>query len=1807
MQRVIFWANLVLFVVLLFLVGLALGGGQDSSLRVQAQEKTKASPSSQKGAVPKEVQRSSSRLPGSIHLVGLPDWKHKIVVPEGGTLRLEKWPMRLGLSFEGLGSPAPMHFEVLDRQGKRTKVRVESRSFTKDGARLNLWGFHPIGKRYILRGSLGKRSFTFHLEGPAPSLLSARIFVRGKAGSFHYHLRLGFNAPVDLAKLRPLLSLETIEGRKLAFSLRPSLGSKGMAIDRHFILTPKVKSSVFVNPQGVVNLRLHLRPGLTLPGQDVEQKNRLTKDLTFGGPIRLAWIKGGPSTLTLCFGKPLMGVDPRKIHLNPRVPFEIETTDRGIKLKGSFQPGKVYHLTLAKGFPGVGAFRLDRKEVRSFRSPDLPWRGDFVRNGNLLSNKALPEIQVQGVNLSKLRLEVRKVLPGNALAFLRNPRAPIVDSAFLGSVHSKVFFLAPRKNELFRKRLDLSSLLPEEREGLFLIRLETTSLEGDQSYWPKQRLLQITGLGAQVRHGAGTLIARVHRLENAAGVKGALVRVLSPKNQVLAYGKTDSHGICRLEWIRGKGREPRMLEIRKGKDQAFVDVDRNSVELAGKGFEGRAFLPEGKVEAYAWTDQGIVRPGREIRAIFLVEDAHGRAPVGEDLRIQWLRPGGRVFRERVLQVPVDGFLREALRVPSYAESGRWGAVLLRGKEVVGRVGFSVKAFVPDRIEVDGGFLGTSVLGRTADLWAQARWLDGGAASGLKTKAKVFLREGDHEVRLDGKTWVVGSQGQQPKKLPAFDAMVAVMSEEGKCRFNISLPPISSDLGGWAQLSLRARIEVADPSGRMVRVWAKTTAKAPRRLLLRRKSKREVEALLIDPNEKVLGGQVSFRLERRWWVREYKVDPRGIGRTQFRLQREVLMEGRRTMGPKELHIALPKLKKLKEGWVVLVGLSRGARTELTLTEKNKSGSELRVIALGSKFESGANLHLRVQSPVKGKALLTFEDRRVLGGQEVSLKKGWNELTVKLPKVRATPNLYVVLGIVASQRGRSHGPYSWTGGVPVFLERKERILRPRLILPSETKPGALIRVQVRAPGARRVFVALVDQGVLRITGHQDPDPLGFFLGKRRLGTRGADSNLAMMEEVRFPQSHATGGGAGRISFSGTGALTGTISPWIQTLALASDLVFPSKGGEAGVFHTEFRLPRVYEGRLRVFAIAAGAKASGAIAKDLFVRAPLSLRLAGPRRLSPGDQCRLSVVVRNLTKQAGLLDLKFQGKGGLEVLDSSFKKLPMKQGEQKVLFVRVRAGKAGAGPQVFKALGRLGTETRMSSLDIDVRPPLFPARRLLGLVLDRGRQRIPCPSSLFPEGRSLKIRVGGDPLERLRPAFRSLMGYPYGCVEQTASKARVLMAFAPQLGRVGGGGKGPSNLREKIGFALDRIAGMTRPYDGMGFWGVYGFHPLPTLHALEFALDAESRGLGRMPMAWRKILKRLGNRTWKMGDQAMNAWTLYVMEKAHLPMRRALEDQLLPSLKDPFGRCWAALALQAMGEDQKAQEVLKGLQGDSFPSSRFYLTPLVGRSLLLRALLKAIPGAQQIPSLAEGIIRSCMDPSRLTTFEVANALGALAQYRETRSLGPLATKVKLHWKGKTKLLGEGEEIKISIPMGEDGPELESDGRAYLLLDWNGYERATPIDPQTKKSFQGASNLDRKVFMPGTKILAKAYKRGEIYEVHMRVETRGDFENICLADLFSGGMEAEEGGSKVLFFSQLAKTRKALKGRALPFKRELRDDRILFFLPRGKGPGIYEFQYRLRAVTQGKFCKAAPRLEGLYQPGLVMYGPKESPIEVR
>src|SRR4029079_11636612 len=116
---------------------------------------------------------------------------------------------------------------------------------------------------------------------------------------------------------------------------------------------------------------------------------------------------------------------------------------------------------------------------------------------------------------------------------------------------------------------------------------------------------------------------------------------LARNNEVLGTVKTDSRGYARFDagLQRGEGRlAPAALVAEKTDgDYPFLDLSTAAFDLTDRGVKGRN--PPGPIDAFAYTDRGVYRPGEQVHLAALARDSIGKAS-GVPVTVIFSRPDG---------------------------------------------------------------------------------------------------------------------------------------------------------------------------------------------------------------------------------------------------------------------------------------------------------------------------------------------------------------------------------------------------------------------------------------------------------------------------------------------------------------------------------------------------------------------------------------------------------------------------------------------------------------------------------------------------------------------------------------------------------------------------------------------------------------------------------------------------------------------------------------------------------------------------------------------------------------------------------------------------------------------------------------------------------------------------------------------------------------------------------------------------------------------------------------------------------------
>ncbi len=210
-----------------------------------------------------------------------------------------------------------------------------------------------------------------------------------------------------------------------------------------------------------------------------------------------------------------------------------------------------------------------------------------------------------------------------------------------------------------------------------------------------------------------------------------------------------------------------------------------------------------------------------------------------------------------------------------------------------------------------------------------------------------------------------------------------------------------------------------------------------------------------------------------------------------------------------------------------------------------------------------------------------------------------------------------------------------------------------------------------------VAAVDEGILQLTDFATPDPIQYFLGKRRLGMQLLDLYGKLIETGGQPGVLKVGGDADSRQLDASGIRT------VKTLALFSGPVALDANGQARI---PLALPD-FNGQLRLMAVAWDRNRLGRAEAAPLVRDPLVARVYLPRFLAPEDESRVTVTVQNLNAPPGDYAIRLSAEGAVAVTEPAtftFKVADSATQNQESRLFTLRGLKPGAG-QVRSAYRR------------------------------------------------------------------------------------------------------------------------------------------------------------------------------------------------------------------------------------------------------------------------------------------------------------------------------------------------------------------------------------------------------------------------------------------------------------------------------------------------------------------------------------------
>jgi uncharacterized protein YfaS (alpha-2-macroglobulin family) len=1524
----------------------------------------------------------------------------------------------------------------------------------------------------------------------------------------------------------------------------------------------------------------------------------------------------------------------RRVEITPSVDFSVRRSywrDGRYVFEGDFKPATRYEVRFLKGLRGECGGFLGGEVVRTVFTRNLSPRVDFRDDGVYLGGLGPRLISLDCVNVSRLEFSARKIIRGNVGYYLKRKW----EGRELGGVVWRwgvdVDF---RLNEHFEYGLDLSEMV--ERNGFGVYLLNVRGVRGDGKESNSSKVVFLSDLGILGEFCARKAVVWVRRLSDRSAVSGAKVSLIGSFNQVVGRGICDEMGLVEISGDFTGEREPFAVVAESGCDANVLEVGKGGVDVGMFEVGGRE-VAECGYSAFVFTGRGIYRPGERVDFqcyLRSVSDVGVKIPGKFPVDLLVFRPDGKVYKRFVLDLDRYGDVGGGFDLLDSVRTGRYKIALRSpgSEEDLGVAEFLVEDFVPDGLKVDVEVLDPVISGRRVGFAVSAEYLFGAPVACGAVKAYcVFVPEAyesaaypDYvfgDVRVSGKARRVRLKG-------------ARTDSDGKACFSFEVP---DDLRCPSGMRADFAVSVYGTDGRAVTGMKSVPVFFPGRRVGIRRFREGVgsvgvaerfEYVVLDASGKKLSSlglrADIYKLTTRWALRR-----NGDSYTYVSTVEERHLKGMELDGSGSFSFT----PSGGGGYRIVLRGGSGVRSSSMDFECYSRGSEcfsktkpdvLEIIPDKKEYHVGDDVELVVRSPFGGPALLTVSGDTIHESRVFDLKGREGTVRFKVREdfgngfycvVRVLRRKDVGLGaggedIVAKRADRSFGV------VPIKVSRESRMLGVDLDVPGKVEPGGKVSIRCRVSdssgkgvvGASVTF-SLVDRGILNLTNYEVPDPFDFFYGRKALGTRFSDIYSMMVPEFRGVVGEdgvsRPGGGAASRRFLGNigGARVENVSIWRGDARTDAS-------GEAVI---DARLPD-FSGNVAVMCVAAVSDSFGSDSREMEVSSPLVVKCGAPRFLAFGDESYVPVTVFNKTGEGREVSVSleevFQGAVAGKVLRREVVR-------RRVTVLAGGSGRVGfsvtAGPGVSRVGLRVvavsGEYSSRVGVVVPVRPPSPPelesgfgvVRSAVAGKSSVGEFSVPAP---WFAGGGAEVAVSAMPSAvGLSGLLKSLEMYPYGCVEQTTSKAFPLLFF--------------KGLEDAVGFefcehlavgfhikrAVERLESMQCSDGGFSMWPGGGrSYPWGSAYAAHFLTEARRSGFtveetvldGVLGYLWKRLERSVGGGD----DLSVKAYAVYVLALNGMVSRswalRLFEER---ENLDVESRVRVGLALELMKCPLEASKLLrvpipKALSRREVSGSlRSYISE---RAALLRGLLELRPDDVRIEELALGLLDDAKCPRELTTRERSCVLIALGKYFKARP--PDVGEVEAEVYADGERVGvyrskDGGTLRIgSVVLGKSVRVVVS-GKGSLWYSWRSWGSR-----RNWRGLKGACvglRVSRRFLTEGGGAVDLSHvPLGAVVLVELSVDADVAVPNAVVLDMLPGGFEIENPRLSTRMKFDTGAGRFFL----VPERVERRDDRLVLFggIPRGRS--IY--RYAVRAVSAGRYALPAVYAECMYDPSVRSVG---------
>jgi hypothetical protein len=1503
------------------------------------------------------------------------------------------------------------------------------------------------------------------------------------------------------------------------------------------------------------------------------------------------------------------------VTLDGAAPKALEAKEAQICVEGLVH-GERYKISLREGLPSsVDEPLLAQSDFDIYvkdRGPTVRFTGDSF----VLPSTARRGIPIVSINTDSADLKLYRIGDRNITSLLQNSQfLTQLDGYNASQIESQQGELVWQgqidiKSELNKEVITsfpVDEALPERKPGVYA--LTAASKQGPDNYWDAKatQWFVVSDLGISTYAGSDGLNVFVRSLASAKPLPNIKVTLLAKNNEVLGTATSDADGrvVLSAGLMRGTAAmTPAILTATDGaKDYVFLDMTRAGFDLSDRGVTGRA--APGAIDVLAWTERGIYRAGETVHVAALARDIAGQAIDKLPLTFVFSRPDGVEDRRIVSDGGKLGGHTVDLTLQDNAMRGSWNlAVYTDPKQsAISNVSFLVDDFVPDRTE----FTMTSAhgaidMGQPESISVEGRYLYGAPAAGMELEGDVVIKPTRIRDAYPGYQFGLADEEASDGTTMALENL-DVLDDDGKTSFDVVLP----ELPATTQfLEARLTVRMSEPGGKAVERQITLPVNSGNEMIgikpefqgdLAENSIANFQVIGLDSkNAKTPMTGLTWRLlsiEREYqWYRDggvWRYEPISSTKQVADGKLDLTTDGGKISVPVNWgRYRLEIESASSDGPTSSVEFDAGWYVESASTE-TPDGLE---IALDKdSYKPGETAKLKISPRFAGEALINIGTESVLISKSASIAKEGGVVEIPVTQELGAGAYVTATLFRPGDAQESRMPMRAIGVKWLNVDPGDRKLAVTLDAPAQTLPRQPIEIGVTVAGAKAneeayLTLAAVDVGILNLTRYEPPKPENWYFGQRMLGLEIRDLYGRLID--------GSLGVTGRLRTGGDGAET-ALEGSPPTEKLVAFFEGPVKLDENGKAVVSFDIPQ-FNGTARLMAVAWTKAGVGSSVKDVIIRDPVVVTASLPKFMAPGDQSQIRLDIANTDLPEGDYTVSLASNPSVTIAESvSGKPVHLAKGGKTDMTVPIKGGVPGDGVITVTLEGPDGLSLSQA-LNVTVRPSTLPLTERRLVRLDPGRNLV-VDSQLFAdsimEGASVSLNMTRSPAFDVPALLMTLDRYPYGCAEQTTSRALPLL-YLSELSTASGL-PDDGEVKKRVQEAIYRVLSYQSSSGSFGLWGPGSGDMWLDAYVTDFLTRAREQKFDVPEQALVQALDNLENQLGYDNNVAARgnemAYSLYVLarnRRAAISDLRYYADTMLSEFPTELARAHIAAALALYGDRERSERIFANVANMSDMLVNVSLTRsdygsvLRDDAAILALAAESKPQSRVVPAMAKTVAREWENKTWLSTQEQTWMVLAARALKDgdqdirvtvndvarqggfqTRVTGDelLANPLKVVNTSKdpvTAVLTSVASPKEPLTAGGDGFEIS---RAYYTLD-------------------------------GEEANISEATQNERYVVVLTVTPKNDLlTRMMVTDLLPAGFEIDNPGlvnsASLGNFDWLPETEAA--------HLEFRYDRFLAAIDRYPGDtSQVTLAYVVRAVTPGTYDQPAASVEDMYRPEL-------------